>query len=114
MPGVRLMDGIADAVRGFVALSRFTIANGMAEEVREAFRSRPHLVEEAPGFAGMSVMSPVGDPAEIWLVTRWRDEQSYRVWHKSLDYHESHKGVPKGLKLVPKSVEIRYFELFAE
>jgi heme-degrading monooxygenase HmoA len=96
-----------------VALSRFTIANGMAEQVREAFRQRPHFVESAPGFLGMEVMSPVGDTAEIWLVTRWCDEPSYRSWHRGHDYHESHKGIPKGLKLVPKSTEIRLFEVFA-
>ena len=98
----------------FVALSRFTIRNDMAEAVRQAFSGRPHLVDQAQGFLGMQVMSPVENPAEIWLVTRWRDEQSYRTWHKSHDYHASHKGIPKGLKLVPKSAEIRYFDMFAE
>jgi heme-degrading monooxygenase HmoA len=31
-------------------LSRFTVANGMEAEVREAFVNRPHLVAGAPGF----------------------------------------------------------------
>jgi heme-degrading monooxygenase HmoA len=62
----------------------------------------------------MEVMSPPGDPTEIWLVTRWRDEQSYLSWHRSHDYHASHKGIPKGLKLVPKSAEIRLFEVFSD
>ena len=98
----------------FVALSRFTIRNGMAEEVRQAFSARPHLVDTAHGFLGMQVMSPVENAAEIWLVTRWTDEQSYQTWHKSHAYHASHSDIPKGLKLVPKSVEIRFFNLFAE
>lgn len=98
----------------FVALSRFTIRNDMGGEVREAFIARPHLVDTAQGFIGMQVMSPVENPAEIWLVTRWTDEQSYRTWHRSHSYHESHGAIPKGLKLVPKSVEIRFFNLFAE
>jgi len=97
-----------------VALSRFTIANDMSSEVREAFRKRPHLVDGAPGFLGMEVMSPVGETAEIWLVTRWFDEQSYRNWHRGHDYHESHKGIPRGLKLVPGSAEVRLFEVFAD
>jgi heme-degrading monooxygenase HmoA len=97
----------------FLALSRFTIANRMTEEVRAAFRQRPHLVDDAPGFLGMEVMSPVGETAEIWLVTRWCDEQSYRTWHRSHAYHQSHRGIPKGLKLAPKSTEIRLFEVFA-
>jgi heme-degrading monooxygenase HmoA len=62
----------------------------------------------------MEVMSPIGNPAEVWLFTRWRDEQSYSDWHKGHEYHESHKGIPKGLKLVPGSTEIKLMEVFAE
>jgi len=98
----------------FVALSRFTIGNDMAEEVREAFRARPHLVDGESGFVGMQVMSPVENRSEIWLVTRWRDEESYVAWHRSHHYRESHEGIPKGLRLVPKSAEVRFFDLFAE
>lgn len=86
----------------------------MDENVRRAFSARPHLVDHAQGFIGMQVMSPVENPAEIWLITRWTDEQSYRTWHSSHAYHESHGRIPKGLKLVPKSAEIRLFNLFAE
>lgn len=98
----------------FVALSRFTIANNMADEVRTAFRNRPHLVDGATGFVGMEVMSPLGNPAEIWLLTRWSDEQNYRNWHRGHEYHESHKGIPKGLKLVPGSAAVQLFEVFSE
>jgi len=98
----------------FVALSRFTIANNMTDEVRTAFRNRPHLVDGAPGFIGMEVMSPLGNPEEIWLLTRWNDEQSYRNWHRGHEYHESHKGIPRGLKLVPGSATVRLFEVFSE
>lgn len=98
----------------FVALSCFTIANDVAEEVREAVRQRPHLVDHAPGFVGMEVMSPVGGPNEIWLLTRRRDEASYRTWHEGHAYHEAHKGIPKGLKLFPRSAEVRLFHVFAE
>ena len=96
-----------------VALSRFIIANGLVEEVRSAFGHRPHLVDSAPGFLGMEVMSPVDRNAEIWLVTRWSDEQSYRAWHRGHEYHEAHKGIPKGLKLVPGSAGVTLFEVFA-
>jgi len=98
----------------FVALSRFTVLNDMAGAVREAFVARPHLVDEAQGFLGMQVMNPVENPAEFWLVTRWRDEQCYRAWHRSHSYHASHSGIPRGLKLVPRSAEIRLFEVFSE
>jgi heme-degrading monooxygenase HmoA len=49
-------------------------------------------------------------PEEIWLITYWTDEASYKTWHRGHTYHASHQGIPKGLKLVPKSTEIRFFE----
>lgn len=95
---------------GFAAISRFTIANGMTAEVKVAFRTRPHLVDNAAGFRRMEVISPVDRPEEIWLITFWEDEGSFRIWHRSHLYRDSHKGIPKGLKLVPGETEIRHFE----
>ena len=85
------------------------IANGVAA-VNEAFRNRPHLADEAQGFIRMDVISTKGCPEEIRLITFWTDEESYRAWHRSHVYHESHAGIPKGLKLVPGSVAIEFFE----
>ena len=95
---------------GFVAMSRFTIANDMTAAVKRAFVERPHLVDDAPGFVRMDVISPLDTPNEIWLITYWSDEASYRTWHRGHTYHESHAGIPKGLKLVPGSTTIRCFE----
>lgn len=94
----------------FVALSRFIIANDMTEAVKQAFVARPHLVDHASGFVRMDVLSPQEKPEEIWLVTYWTDEESFRTWHGSDLHHESHKGIPRGLKLVPGSAEVRHFE----
>jgi len=96
--------------RQFVAISKFAVANGMTREVKDAFVARPHLVDSAEGFLRLDVLSPVESPDEIWLVTFWRDEASFKAWHKSHMYRDSHKGIPKGLKLDPNATEIRYFE----
>ena len=95
----------------FIVLSRFIVANDMEAEIKAAFLKRPHLVEDALGFIRLEVLSPQDDPREIWLFTYWRDEDSFKAWHHSHLYHESHQGIPKGLKLVPRSVHLRYFEL---
>lgn len=94
---------------GFVALSRFVVANGMADEVREAFRHRPHRVDDAPGFMRMDVICPLDRPEEFWLITAWADEASFRAWHHGHSYRDSHRGIPKGLKLVGRETQIRYF-----
>ena len=100
----------AKAASTFVALSKFVVANDKVAEVKAAFRQRPHLVDDQPGFVRMDVFSPLDRPAEIWLVTYWTEEMSFREWHHSHLYHESHRGIPKGLKLVPGETEIRSFE----
>lgn len=92
-------------------LSRFVIANDMAPEVKQAFLLRPHLVDNAPGFVRLNVLSPEDMPNEIWLMTYWDDLPSYKTWHKSHAYHDSHAGIPKGLKLVPGSARLRVFDL---
>ena len=98
------------AAPSFVALSRFTVANAMGDEVKEAFRNRPHLVDLAAGFARMEVISPQDRPQEIWLLTYWRDRQSFEAWHHSHLYRESHTAIPKGLKLIPEETAMRFFD----
>ncbi|MCC9167238.1 antibiotic biosynthesis monooxygenase family protein [Pontibacter harenae] len=98
----------------FISISSFEVANDMAPEVKEAFRNRPHLVDDAPGFIKLQVLSPQENLNEIWLMTYWTDEESFQVWYKSHMYHDVHKGIPKGLKLVPGSVKVRGFEHVTE
>lgn len=98
----------------FLALSKFRIRNGMAGEVREAFLKRPHLVDTARGFVRMDVVSPTGDDSEFWLLTYWQDEGSFREWHHSHLYRESHSGIPSGLKLVPEATEVLTFRYISD
>lgn len=94
---------------GYVSISRFRVNNGMESDVARAFRERPHLVDDAPGFVRMEVLSPAEDPAEFWLLTYWRDEASFRAWHHGHAFRESHAGIPKGLKLDASATELRAF-----
>jgi heme-degrading monooxygenase HmoA len=94
----------------FVVLSRFTVGNEMTAEVKKAFQNRPHLVDNEPGFKKLDVISPQENPDEIWLITYWQDEASYRTWRRSHKFRESHKLIPKGLKLLPKSARLIFFE----
>jgi len=97
----------------YVSISRFRVRNGMEEDVAEAFRQRPHLVDDAPGFVRMEVLSPAEDAAEFWLVTYWTDEESFRTWHRGHTFRESHAYIPKGLKLDPAATELRGFRYVA-
>ena len=93
-----------------LVLSKFKVANGMTPEVKQAFLNRPHEVEGVAGFIRLDVVSPCGQPDEIWLLTYWRELSSYEQWHKSPAHHESHQGIPRGLKLDASSTQVRVFE----
>ena len=103
-------NGVAKRAAGFVVLSKFVVANGLEGEVKEAFRQRPHLVDGIPGFIRMEVLSPRDRPSEIWLLTYWADSESYHAWHHGHLYHDSHRGIPRGLKLVPGETRLREME----
>ena len=98
----------------FLALSKFKVANGLESEVRDAFLRRPHLVDAAEGFVRMEVVSPTDDHAEFWLLTWWRDEASFREWHHSHLYRQSHAGIPAGLKLVSDSTRLQTFHTITD
>ncbi len=94
----------------FTAISKFIVSNQKEEEVKEAFKKRPGLVDEQEGFLGLNVLSPKDNPAEFWLITHWETEEHFRHWHL---HHkkESHINIPKGLKLVKHSFELKFFDL---
>jgi heme-degrading monooxygenase HmoA len=94
----------------FVAISQFVVANGMTEEVKQAFLRRPHLVDSAPGFVRMDVLTPLDEPEAFWLVTYWEDQESFQQWHRGHTYKASHEGIPAGLKLVPGRNQVLLFE----
>ena len=96
----------------FVALSKFTVANGatMTTAVKEAFANRPHLVDTVPGFIRLDVISPLDRPAEIWLLTYWANEESFQGWYQTHQYQAAHQGMPDGLKIVPHSTKLDFFE----
>ena len=82
-------------------ISRFRVRNGLEEQVRRAFLDRPRLVEKAPGFRGLNVLTDATDPSIFLLLTRWTDAESFRAWHRSEAHHESHQLIPQGLRLDP-------------
>lgn len=96
----------------FTAISTFEVRNNM-EEVRQAFLDRPGFVEAADGFVGLDVLRPLDNPSEFWLITHWESREAFEHWHR---HHksESHQGIPKGLKLVKRSFELRHFEHVTE
>lgn len=97
-----------------LALSRFRVANGMQDAVRDAFEHRPGYVDDALGFLGMETFVDVSDPACFYLATRWADRASFEAWHHSKAHHHSHRMIPKGLRLDAAETRLCVLERIAD
>ena len=97
-----------------LGMSRFKVINGLEAKVKQAFLHRPHLVDHVPGFLGMETFTEEKDGTAFYLLTRWTDAESFRAWHASPAHHESHRGIPKGLKLDPSFTKITVLDRLAD
>jgi signal transduction histidine kinase/heme-degrading monooxygenase HmoA len=89
-----------------LAVSRFRVANGLEQSVVAAFADRPGLVDAWPGFLGMETFTDTTDPAVFHLFTRWTNRTAFHNWHHSPAHRQSHKGMPKGLRLDPSYTQL--------
>ena len=97
-----------------LGMSRFKVSNGLEAEVKHAFLHRPHLVDHVPGFLGMETFTDQKDVTAFYLLTRWTDAESFHAWHRSPAHHQSHRGIPKGLKLDPSFTKITVLDRLAD
>ena len=82
-----------------LAISRFRVANDFEKAVADAFGQRVGLVDDQPGFLSLEVFTDASDPKLFYLVTRWTDEEQFHAWHAGPAHRESHRLMPRGLKL---------------
>jgi heme oxygenase (mycobilin-producing) len=74
----------------FVSVSRLRIEVGRSDELVAAFRQRAGLVESHEGFVDLQVWRSDRDPAEVLMVSRWRDKDDFREYMRSSDHQVSH------------------------
>lgn len=81
----------------YVSLSRLRVDPTQADRLVAAFRARAHLVDDADGFVDLEVWQSDRDPAEVVMVSRWRDRDAFRAYMKSDAHAISHRRIPPDL-----------------
>jgi heme oxygenase (mycobilin-producing) len=79
-------------------MSRLRVDPARSEELVSAFRKRAHLVDDHDGFVDLQVWRSDRDPAEVLMVSRWRDRDAFKAYMKSADHRVSHDRIAPGLK----------------
>jgi heme-degrading monooxygenase HmoA len=82
----------------YVSMSRLRVPEDRAPELVAAFRRRAHLVDDADGFVDLQVWQSDRDPAELVMVSRWRDRASFTAYMRSPAHRASHERIDDGLQ----------------
>lgn len=81
----------------YVSVSRLRVDPSRSDDLVAAFRRRAHLVDDAEGFVDLEVWRSDSDPAEVVMVSRWRDRTSFRAYMRSNEHRISHGRIPADL-----------------
>jgi heme-degrading monooxygenase HmoA len=79
-----------------VKINAITVREGSGDELAQRFARRAGAVDDADGFEGFELLRPT-DERQTWLVvTRWRDDASFRAWVASPAFGHGHRGSSDG------------------
>ena len=101
----------------YVSLSRLRVEQERASELVAAFRRRAHLVDDADGFVDLQVWQSDRDPAELVMVSRWRDRDAFKTYMKSDDHRAAHDRIDPALDRAIKLEQLEHlhtYEVVAE
>ncbi len=82
----------------YISMSRLRVDRERSDELVAAFRRRAGLVECHSGFIDLQVWRSDRDPAEVLMVSRWRDRDAFKAYIKSNDHRVSHDRIDPSLK----------------
>ena len=79
-----------------VKINALTVPADSGDELARRFAARAGAVDDQDGFEGFELLKPT-DERTTWLVmTRWRDEESFRAWMSSRAFGQGHRSAPAG------------------
>ncbi len=76
-----------------VKINALSVPVEAGSELEKRFAARQNAVDSAPGFEGFQLLRPVSGEDRYFVVTQWRDEESYNAWRdaeKAKGGHGSH------------------------
>jgi heme oxygenase (mycobilin-producing) len=79
-----------------VKINAITVREGSGDELARRFAHRAGAVDDADGFEGFELLRPTDDRATWLVLTRWRDEPSFRAWVESPAFAHGHRGPAAG------------------
>lgn len=96
----------------YVSVSRLRVEPERSDELISAFRRRARLVDAHTGFLDLQVWRSDRDPAEVLMVSRWRDREAFKDYMKSQDHRFSHGRIDPELKAAIKLERLEHLQTY--
>ncbi|HUN36620.1 MAG TPA: antibiotic biosynthesis monooxygenase [Trebonia sp.] len=91
-----------------VKINAITVPADSGDELAHRFAARAGAVDSQDGFEGFELLKPADDRTTWLVVTRWRDEESFKAWLNSPAFSHGHRSEVEraGTGEAPKPVGI--------
>ena len=73
-----------------VKINVLQVPEGRGEVLEDRFASRAGEVEKVDGFESFELLRPTEGTDRYLVVTRWRDEESFKAWLESSAFQKGH------------------------
>ncbi|UJA20876.1 antibiotic biosynthesis monooxygenase [Thermoleophilia bacterium SCSIO 60948] len=74
----------------FVAINVLTVPPEMRETLEQRFAKRAGEVDGMDGFEDFQLLRPESGQDRYFVLTRWRDEASFKAWTESQEFNRGH------------------------
>ncbi|RKR76660.1 antibiotic biosynthesis monooxygenase family protein [Frondihabitans australicus] len=82
-----------------VKINAIHVPEGHGAELEKRFAARKHAVDSADGFEGFQLLRPVKGDERYFVVTTWKDEESFQAW--AADGAKAAHAAPSGAHAAP-------------
>ena len=78
-----------------IKVNAITVPAGSGDALAKRFAARAGAVDDQPGFLGFELLQPTDGRNQWLVVTRWRDEDSFKAWVESSAFAHGHAGADR-------------------
>ena len=74
-----------------IKINAITVSADSGDELAKRFAARAGAIDNQDGFEGFELLQPTDERTTWLVVTRWRDEQSFKAWVSSPAFGHGHR-----------------------
>ncbi len=84
-----------------IKINAITVPADSGDELARRFAARAGAVDNQDGFEGFELLQPTDERTTWLVVTRWRDEESFRAWVSSPAFGHGHRSAAERAGAAP-------------